>query len=141
MQTTGWTGSKNYEEGMTVKRASSSAAGVLTTPTLKPVVQRRPGDFHLRRPVLFRRGRVQVQVYVTTNGTTWLPSGSNIALRRTWSPHQLHHERHGDLQGPPPGDQRFQRTLYLDNWKIEQGLGEPSFLPGYSNRLVTGATA
>ena len=32
------------------------------------------------------------------------------------------------------------KRYYLDNWKIAQGSGEPSFLPGYSNLAVSGTS-
>ena len=80
MQTAGWTGSKIYEEGMTVKMGSSSAAGVLTTPTLNLSSNGGQAIFTFDAKWYSASDASKVQVYVTTNGTTYLPSGSNIVL-------------------------------------------------------------
>ncbi len=141
MQTTGWVGAAVFENGGEVKMGSGSTRGYLTTPTLNLSSNGGQAVFTFDARYYSASDASKVQVHVTTNGTTWLQSGSNITLTADMVTY-TNLITNGTatckvrLQAINASNERF----FLDNWKIEQGLGEPSFLPGYSNRLVTASS-
>ena len=141
MQTTGWVGAAVYENGGEVKLGTGSVRGYLTTPTLNLSSNGGQAVFTFDARYYSASDASAVQVHVSTNGSTWLQLGSNIPLTADMVTY-TNLITNGTatckvrLQAINASNERF----FLDNWKIEQGLGEPSFLPGYSNRLVAASS-
>ncbi|MDY0145345.1 MAG: autotransporter-associated beta strand repeat-containing protein, partial [Kiritimatiellia bacterium] len=142
MQTAGWTGTAVYENGGEAKMGSGSTRGVLTTPTLNLSSNGGQAVFTFKARFYSASDASKVQVLVSTNnGTSYVQSGDDITLT-------------GDMvtytslitNGTASCKVRLfalnssNERYFLDDWKIEQGLGEPSFLTGYEDRLVTGTS-
>ena len=138
MQTTGWTGSKVFEDAGTAKLGSTSGQGVLTTPTVD--LSANGGAATLTFDLgLYGTDSTKVQVLHAADGTTFTQVGSDLT-----PPAALALQTVEITGGTAQSKIQFKaknaskNRFYLDNIQIAQTGGgtAPSYVPGYSNRAV-----
>ncbi|HRT05385.1 MAG TPA: S8 family serine peptidase [Kiritimatiellia bacterium] len=141
LQTTGWTGAAVYENAGEAKMGSSSARGILTSPSLNLSSNGGQAVFTFDARYYSASDASVVQVYVATDGVNFVQSGANVALTATMTTY-TNLITNGTaackvrLYALNAANERY----YLDNWLISQGGGTPSYVPGYSNRAVAGTS-
>ena len=139
-QIPGWTGSKIYPEMGWIKLGSSSARGVITTPTLD--LSGNGGvatlTFELAK---YGTDATAVQVLHAPDGSNFTQVGSDLTApgSKTLQTIQINDGTANSkiqIMGKGLSKNRF----YLDNIQVEGGGGADLFVPGYQNRDVGNAT-
>ncbi len=140
-QTSGWTGEKVYTDGGRAKLGSSSARGVITTPTIDLSANGGAATLH------FEIGQYgtdagAVQVMHAPDGSTFAQVGSDITPPATMTLQTL-----SITGGTASSKIQFyakglsKNRFLLDAFQLESGGGSPDFVPGYENRDIGNATS
>ncbi|MGD9612075.1 MAG: hypothetical protein AB7V22_04150, partial [Kiritimatiellia bacterium] len=140
METLGWTGLAVYENAGEVKMGSSSVAGILTTPALDLSANGGQATFTFDAR-LYGTDTPTVYVSVSPDGVNYYQSGNTYLLTADMTTYtNLITNGTASCRVRLTATVNSSKRFYLDNWLIEQGSGEPSFLPGYSNLAVSGTS-
>jgi autotransporter-associated beta strand protein len=140
MQTAGWTGTAVYENQGEAKMGSSSVAGALNTPVLDLSANGGQATltFDARR---YGTDTPDIYISVSSDGVTYHQSGDIITLGNDMTTYtNLITNGTASCRVRITATFNSSKRFYLDNWRIEQGTGEPSFVPGYSNLAVLGTS-
>ncbi len=134
MHTPGWTGTKIYENIGTAKLGSSSAKGLITTPTVDLSAQGGAATLQFDLGKYGTDAAALVQVMHAADGATFVQVGADITPPATMTPQTL--EITGGtaaskirLQAKNTSNCRF----YLDNFLITQAASGKRYVPGYQN--------
>ncbi len=140
LRTNGWTGAAIYENAYEAKLGSGSTRGYIVTPTLNLSGNGGAATliFDSRR---WSGDSTVLQVYHAADGTTFVQSGSDIALTdtmATYSQNLTGGTANSKVRIYAKNASNFR--YYLDNVAVRQGAAfAPDFVAGYSNRAVAGA--
>jgi hypothetical protein len=141
LQTPGWTGAAVYENAGEAKMGSSSARGILVSPTLDLSANGGQAVFTFDARYFSGNDASVVQVHVAPDGVNFVQSGADIALTPDMTTY-THPITNGTaickvrVYALNAASERY----YIDNWQIAQLGGDPNFVPGYSNRTVSGTS-
>ena len=140
LQTTGWTGSKVYENAGTAKLGTASALGYLTTPTVN--LSANGGAATVRFDLLkYGSDTGPMQVLHAADGTTFVQVGSNLT-----PPASLTTQTFQITNGTAASKIQFtavnasNNRFYLDNVAITQSGGGAAGLTNYVVNDVRGPT-
>ena len=140
MQTTGWTGQAVYENQGEVKMGASSTMGFLITPSLNLAGNAGQAtlSFDARR---YGADTTTIFISIAPDGVNFVQCGSSYTLTSDMTTYT--HSLTGctattkvKISATVASSKRY----YLDNFLIQQGSGQPSYLTGYSNLLVSGTS-
>jgi hypothetical protein len=141
LQTPGWTGAAVYENAGEAKMGSSSARGILVSPALDLSANGGQAVFTFDARYYSGTDASVVQVHVAPDGVNFVQSGVDIALTPDMTTYT-----HPITNGTASCKVRVyalnaaSERYYIDNWQIAQLGGDPNFVPGYSNRTVSGTS-
>jgi autotransporter-associated beta strand protein len=140
LETPGWTGVAVYENAGEAKMGASSTAGILNSPALN--LSANGGQavltFDARK---FGTDFATIYVGVSHDGVNYIQSGDTIVLTNDMMTYtNFITNGTASCRVRIAATHASSKRFYLDNWRIEQGSGEPSFLPGYSNLYVAGTS-
>lgn len=140
METTGWTGAAVYENVGEAKMGASSTIGSLTTPALDLSANGGQAVFTFKARK-YGTDSPTIYVAVSSDGVNYVQSGASIALVNDMLTYtNLITNGTASCRVRIAATVASKKRYYLDDWRIEQGSGEPSFLPGYSNLTVAGTS-
>ena len=139
--TAGWTGEKVYTDGGLTKLGTSSARGVLITPTVD-LSGNGGAAYVLFDSASWTGDGTVLQLYHASDGSTFSQVGSDITLTESMATYS------NDITGGTANSKiRFyvantsSERYYLDNIYVMQPGTAPDYVAGYSNRTVASGTS
>lgn len=140
-RTAGWTGEKVYTDGGLTKLGTSSARGVLVSPTVD-LSGNGGAAYVLVDAASWSGDGTKLQLHHASDGSTFSQVGSDITLTESMATYS------NDITGGTANSKiRFyvvntsSERYYLDNVYVLQPGTTPDYVTGYSNRTVAAGTS